>query len=500
MLNLVHKCLFTRGKVRQVDFSSVRCGKFKFSNGGAFSKNSVDTGKSEIPSCRKLSFFENLKGLVCWDRAQRLHEFVDQQHRALGPIFRMHIGAVTALFINSPESYQRIFKLEGPTPQNFVPEAWTLYNQMRQCPRGLLFMNGGEWLNNRRMLNKFFLKPYAAKEIIFTSCENEAVKLCNNWKLFADAGEIIPDLEKKLYLWSIEVMVSALVGKTWDLHREEFSSDLEILAENLHQVFVQSARLSFLPAKLIMRFQFPVWRKFVRVMDTSQNVAKGVVHKISKISDNGLFDLMRDSGIPDENLVAIIADLIIAAGDTTTYSTQWALYLLATHQDVQEKLFDISRSNSPQEIINNSYVKGILRESLRLYPTAPFLMRSLPEDSIIEGYKINKGELMIMSMYSSGRDNNNFPEASEFNPLRWTRDSRNKYEKVTNPLGTLPFAAGARSCVGKKVAETQIALTISKLVKTFRITCDNAEKVKMILHLISVPSEPLKLRLTTRSK
>ncbi|XP_015110239.1 cytochrome P450 315a1, mitochondrial isoform X2 [Diachasma alloeum] len=453
----------------------------------------------EDTRCRRFGY-NQLSYIMDWTTwAQRLHEFVDEQHRTMGPIFRMHIGAVTAVFVNSPEAYQRIFKLEGLTPQNFVPEAWTLYNEMRECPRGLLFMSGQEWLNNRRILNKLLLKPCTAKDVMVGSCESAAKKLCNEWKFFADAGKTVPELEKRLYLWSIKVIVSALMGTTWDLHEDEISGDLNILAENLHEVFVQSAKLSLLPCKLAVKFQLPVWKKFVRVMDTTIRVARKLVFRIGKVSNNGLLDLMRDSGIRDEHLIRIVTDLIIAAGDTTTYSTQWALYLLSTHEEVQERIFDIVSSNSSQEMIDNLYMKGVLRESLRLYPTAPFLMRCLSQDSTIEGYTISKGEHMIMSLYSSGRDNNNFPQANEFSPERWTRDSKNKHENVINPLGTLPFAAGARSCIGRKFAEAQMTLTISQLIKTFRITCDNAENVKMILHLISVPSEPLKLRLTTRN-
>ncbi|XP_063973304.1 cytochrome P450 315a1, mitochondrial [Diachasmimorpha longicaudata] len=500
MSTFVNKCFVLGGKVQRVYMSKIFREKFEFSNNGQLLSTNLRTAeKLEIPNCPKPTFIENLKGLVCWDKAQRLHEFVDEQHRIMGPIFRMHIGAVTAIFVNSPEAYQRIFKFEGPTPQNFVPEAWTLYNEMRKCPRGLLFMSGEEWLNNRRILNKLFLKPWTAKDLMIDCCEKAAMSLCNEWKQFADAGNTVPDLEQRLYLWSIKVIVSTLMGTTWDRHEDELTSDLNILAENLHEVFIQSAKLSVLPTKLAVKFQLPVWRKFTRVMDTSTNVARKLVLRIGKVSNNGLLDLMRDSAIQDEYLVRIITDLIIAAGDTTAYSTQWALYLLATHAEVQERIFNISMSNTSQDIIDHSYMKGVFRESLRLYPTAPFLMRSLPLDSIIEGYSIAKGELMIMSLYSSGRDNDNFPQANEFSPQRWTRDSKNKYENVINPLGTLPFAAGARSCIGRKLAEAQMTLAISQLIKTFRITCDNAENIKMILHLISVPSEPVKLRLMTRN-
>jgi len=37
-----------------------------------------------------------------------------------------------------------------------------------------------------------------------------------------------------------------------------------------------------------------------------------------------------------------------------------------------------------------------------------------------------------------------------------------------------------------------------QLIKTFKLDCENRDNIKMILHLISVPSQPIKLKLTER--
>lgn len=73
-----------------------------------------------------------------------------------------------------------------------------------------------------------------------------------------------------------------------------------------------------------------------------------------------------------------------------------------------------------------------------------------------------------MSMYTSGRDDRNFPDANSFNPDRWQRREINTsqtYIGVNNVYASLPFAMGARSCIGRKLAENQLYLTI-KMVST----------------------------------
>ena len=69
----------------------------------------------------------------------------------------------------------------------------------------------------------------------------------------------------------------------------------------------------------------------------------------------------------------------------------------------------------------------------------------------------------MISLYSCGRDEANFPRAQQFLPERWLRNKRSEFEGVTNPNATLPFAMGARSCIGRKLAETQMSLTVAEV-------------------------------------
>lgn len=93
-----------------------------------------------IPECPKPGMLDGIISLINYDKAMKLHEIVDNKHRELGPIYRDHIGSVSAYFVNSPEDYRKVFKNEGPTPMHFLPEAWLIYNKSKKCSRGLLFM------------------------------------------------------------------------------------------------------------------------------------------------------------------------------------------------------------------------------------------------------------------------------------------------------------------------------------------------------------------------
>ena len=90
-------------------------------------------------------------------------------------------------------------------------------------------------------------------------------------------------------------------------------------------------------------------------------------------------------------------------------------------------------------------------------------MKSAKQGIVQDLASVCQQDLILLSIYTSGRDVKNFPKPNEFWPHRWTRDAAGNYKGVSNPFAYLPFAMGARSCVGRKIADTQMALTMAKV-------------------------------------
>lgn len=65
--------------------------------------------------------------------------------------------------------------------------------------------------------------------------------------------------------------------------------------------------------------------------------------------------------------------------------------MLGDHQELQEKLFESIKYLTPKEILRDTLIKSVIKETLRLYPIAPFITRYLPEDNVIGGYFVPKG-------------------------------------------------------------------------------------------------------------
>lgn len=71
---------------------------------------------------------------------------------------------------------------------------------------------------------------------------------------------------------------------------------------------------------------------------------------------------------------------------------------------------------------------------------------------------------IIASIYTSGRDEHNFTNAHMFLPYRWDRNDPRKADlKNYVPSATLPFALGARTCIGKRIAMMQLTEVIEQV-------------------------------------
>lgn len=66
-------------------------------------------------------------------------------------------------------------------------------------------------------------------------------------------------------------------------------------------------------------------------------------------------------------------------------------------------------------------------------------------------------------MFTCSRNEKYFQSPNEFKPDRWNRQLNNKYYGVNEPFATLPYGFGARSCIGQKMAHTQMCLTIAEV-------------------------------------
>ncbi|MEH6682477.1 MAG: cytochrome P450 [Sediminicola sp.] len=177
------------------------------------------------------------------------------------------------------------------------------------------------------------------------------------------------------------------------------------------------------------------------------------------------------SPMSDKQLVDEVLILFTAGHETTANVLSFCLFLLAKHQDVQERAYqevqqvDQYGNDTLETLGGLSLIKHCLEEAMRLYPPVYVIDRIAMEDDVYDGIMIPKDSLVLMSVYELHRSAKNWERPAAFHPDRFKDVDKKAYTDYY-----YPFGAGPRMCVGNNFAMYEMVLAIAQIVKAFRLT------------------------------
>jgi cytochrome P450 len=186
------------------------------------------------------------------------------------------------------------------------------------------------------------------------------------------------------------------------------------------------------------------------------------------------------NGKCSKNLMDEAITLLFAGQDTSAATLSWTLHLLTIHPHVQAKLAEeVCREVSADETLSKKllsrlpYLDAVLKESMRLYPVAPFVVRQVGKNLQIDGSEgddpkktshvtLPEGSLACIWIYSLHRNPEYWERPDDFWPERWLTD-----DNSITPGSYMPFAAGARNCVGQPLANVILRTLLARLIHRY---------------------------------
>lgn len=167
-----------------------------------------------------------------------------------------------------------------------------------------------------------------------------------------------------------------------------------------------------MPWRKNMNTNIKIINDFVyKIINQRRNqLTKGEIHKDLLTRFIGLSNAYEKS-YSDKELRDVILNFIIAGRDTTAQALSWTFYMLISHPNVENKLFNEIKEYISDETLDDSaklydtiknmkYARAIFYEVLRLYPSVPLNQKyALNDDILPDGTSIRKGECFVWNTY-----------------------------------------------------------------------------------------------------
>ncbi len=222
--------------------------------------------------------------------------------------------------------------------------------------------------------------------------------------------------------------------------------------------------------------------------------------------DYMLAGIDRKSGerLDDTNIRYQIITFLIAGHETTSGLLSFTTYFLLTNPDVLAKAYeevdrvlgtDLSVKPTMKQVNALTYVQQILKESLRLWPTAPAFALLPYKDEVLGGkYAIKARSQVVLLLPALHRDPAVWGERAEiFDPDNFLPER----ERARPTNAYKPFGNGQRACIGRQFAMQESALVIGMMLQRFRLIDHKRYQLKL-KETLTIKPEGLKIKVRPR--
>ena len=414
-----------------------------------------------------------------------------------GDLIRFRMGPVTIYVVSHPELVEDIL-IERP--EQFIK--MYLVNRPKGLAlilgQGLITSTGALWKRQRKLIQPLFVKSRVAEY------EGEIVaagrNLVSHWQGFAPSTPV--DIGAEMMRTTLEVItrtmfnISVLDQLVW--LEPALQTVLEFAADDMRNPLS-------LPRWLPTRKN----REFQSAMQSIDQLVYGLIRerRDAAIPKDDLLDrLIRatddETGLPmdDRQIRDEVLTIFTAGHETTALTLTWACYMLACHPIAADRLkteLDTvlgDREPTTDDLPRLAWTRAVLDETLRLYPPAAVMVRENVSETLLGGYRIPKGSMLIINLANIHRHPEFWEMPDSFQPERFLPEQF----KPKHRLAFMPFGAGHRLCVGNAFALTESMLLLAMIAKHYRFETLPGESVEPELEVTLRPKGGVRLAVTPR--
>jgi len=201
-------------------------------------------------------------------------------------------------------------------------------------------------------------------------------------------------------------------------------------------------------------------------------------------------------GFDVPEMVDQVAIFFLAGHETSASAIAWTLYLLALYPDWQDKIAEESQSLTPDfgTVSRLKVSRDVFRESLRLYPPVPMMVRETTCPEEFRGRDVKPGAQVVLSPWHLHRHERLWERPDDFDPARFATENGKQCLRDAY----MPFSTGSRVCTGAGFAMVEGPLLLSMLVRSYRFEVVDGREPVPVAHLTVRSKDGIWLRITPR--
>ncbi|MCB5167330.1 cytochrome P450 [Streptomyces bambusae] len=422
-----------------------------------------------LPGPRPLPLLGNLPELLTAP-AGSSDEFLGSFHREYGDIFALTVNGERQIFVSSHELVAEM--CADPRWQKSVHAA---LEEVRDFAGDGLFTAYGDepnWAVAHRLLMPAF-GPGAMRDY-FPAMLDIADQMLTRWERFGpDARIDVADDMTRLTLDTIALCAFGV--RLNSFYSEEMHPFVGAMVRSLVEAGARSERLPGLQPFLLRTNSR--YREDLETMRrvTGEIIAARRAQPAGERPDDLLermltaVDPVTGAGLREENVRYQLATFLIAGHETTSGMLSFAVHALLTRPEVLRRARDTvdevlgGRTPRFEDLARLGYLGQVLRETLRLHPTAPAFALTPDEDTTLGGYAVRAGESVLVNLPALHRDPAVWRAPEAFDPDRFAPERMAEIPAYA----WLPFGHGARACIGRPFALQEAVLVLAMVLQRF---------------------------------
>ncbi|MEU4345000.1 cytochrome P450 [Nocardia sp. NPDC023852] len=204
--------------------------------------------------------------------------------------------------------------------------------------------------------------------------------------------------------------------------------------------------------------------------------------------------------LSDAEVIDHVLTFFFAGTDTAATVLAWALLLLDQHPNIAARLHAevdtvlAGGSACHEDLPNLPFTGQVLTEVLRLRPPLWVATRTVTEDTQLGRHWLPAGTTVIYSSYLIHHRPDLYPDPDRFDPDRFDPASPHHPPRHT----MVPFATGARKCIGDTFAMTEATLVLATIAARWRLRTLPGIDTRPTLAVVAQPRQ-LRMHATART-